>query len=150
MKELIYLLPEVLKNVDSDERLYETLIFALWNRAVGVDLALRSAPVGFRSGVLTIATPSDAWRYQLSGLGSEIIERINTYLAQKAVNEIVFIIDSTFPDKGQGTEDLNNRTGAKKELLLSPISEAETIPDRELRDLFKRTVSRNLDLQKQI
>ncbi len=71
-------------------RLEQASLFNEWPKVVGEALAKKARPVKLERGKLHLHVEESAWRHQLFYMQRELIGKINAYLGEKRVKEIVF------------------------------------------------------------
>ena len=64
----------------------------VWGDVVGEALAEECRPVSERTGVVTIACRSSVWAQELSMMGPELTERLNSALGTTAIAELRFTV----------------------------------------------------------
>jgi predicted nucleic acid-binding Zn ribbon protein len=79
---------EFLQTHHLEEKMAETRIAALWEKAMGSHIARYTTAVAFRKGVLTITLNSPALRQELSYGKKKIADMINQELDQTLVEEV--------------------------------------------------------------
>lgn len=125
------------------------LIYKIWSKAVGHNIAKRARPFKLAGKILYVTTDTSAWMEELKYLKQEIIKKINTDLKSDAVEDIVFRLGRP-PEKNPSNphQPANipkfKRQLTKKELddvdrLVSPIK------DDELRDIVRKAVIRSIN-----
>ena len=65
-------------------------LFATWPKVVSERIAKNAAPVGFRSGVLTVHTATAAWANALSFESAQILGKLRARLPDVTVQRIAF------------------------------------------------------------
>jgi len=69
-----------------------TMIWEIWDRAVGSPIAMNAKPDGFKDGVLSVNVSSSAWIHQLKFLEKEMISNLNKQLENPMISGIRFKI----------------------------------------------------------
>lgn len=77
---------------DSDKEL--TVIWSLWDTAVGKAVAENARPEAFKGKLLLVNVTNSIWLHQLQFLKKEIIAKINDAMGKELVEEIKFKIGS--------------------------------------------------------
>lgn len=86
------LLPATLDALGTGKNLWlEVNVRRAWVRAVGDEIAARTAVVRLRNGSLEVAVAGDAWRTELRYLGTEIARKLNDILGEQVVREVVAV-----------------------------------------------------------
>ena len=86
--ELSTLLPSLFSDKPLGKRLKESVIWRVWDKAVGQPIASKARPSAFRQGILTVAVTSAPWMQQLGFLKQQLIEAVNGALGEEMVTEI--------------------------------------------------------------
>jgi predicted nucleic acid-binding Zn ribbon protein len=60
----------------------------IWEGAAGPAIASSATPTAERGGVLTITCAAAVWAQELDLMASELIEKLNTALAEDAIREL--------------------------------------------------------------
>ncbi len=69
-----------------------TLIWEIWDQAVGAPIAMNAKPDAFKDGVLSVNVSSSAWIHQLKFLEKEMISNLNARLDNALISKIRFKI----------------------------------------------------------
>ncbi|MDD9304205.1 MAG: DUF721 domain-containing protein [Desulfobacter sp.] len=69
-----------------------TLIWDLWDQAVGRPIAMNAKPDAFKDGILSVNVSSSAWIHQLKFLEKEIIANLNKAMDTPLITQIRFKI----------------------------------------------------------
>ena len=69
-----------------------TMIWEVWDEAVGRPIAMNAKPDAFKDGVLSVNVSSSAWIHQLKFLEKEMISNLNTHLDAPLITRIRFKI----------------------------------------------------------
>jgi len=86
--ELSELLPTLFTAKPLGKRLREAVIWRVWDRSVGEQIASKARPAAFREGVLTVVVSSAPWMQQLGFLKRQLIEAVNRNLGEELVRDI--------------------------------------------------------------
>ena len=86
--ELSSLLPTLFTAKPLGKRLREAVIWRVWDRAVGEQIASKARPAAFREGVLTVVVSSAPWMQQLGFFKRQMIEAVNRDLGEELVRDI--------------------------------------------------------------
>ncbi len=146
MRRVTDQLGELLESLNCDPEFYERLLFALWRRALGNELAFRSKPVHYSEGVLKVATANEAWRNQLDQMREEIIRKMNSILRKPLLCRIDLIVDESL-EQCALDKSVEHLEISQVDLIRSLGQEVSAIQDPELRKLFVSVVEKNLVLQ---
>lgn len=71
-------------------RLEQASLFNEWPKVVGAALAKKATPVKLERGKLHLHVENSAWRHQLFYMQRELIGKINAFLGERRVREIIF------------------------------------------------------------
>jgi hypothetical protein len=116
------------------------LVWEVWERALGPDLARRSYPVELRRGRLLVAGPNAAWVQQLSFLREQIRQAVNRALGEELVREVRLRVAEIDPPKPRPPAAppawLDEPVGAP--VLAAIADEVATIADPELREAIRQ------------
>jgi len=140
--------------VASPERLFGkrpaatlALLRAAWPLAVGRELALRTEVLALEGRALRVRVPDARWRKALHRMQREILSRLRAVAGDLAPTQLGFSEGAV-----TGASDVETRQD------LHPVepgpappevaSEAEAIPDPEMRALFLRTAALYLERRK--
>jgi predicted nucleic acid-binding Zn ribbon protein len=88
LDRLSYTLGSMLKARGLGSRLSEYRVFGQWEKAVGPVIARHAQPQAVRGKKLMLVVDSPAWMQQLSLLKPEIMEKVNSTLGKKTINDI--------------------------------------------------------------
>ncbi|MEH0019058.1 MAG: DUF721 domain-containing protein [Desulfobacter sp.] len=69
-----------------------TVIWDIWDTAVGSPIAMNAKPDAFKDGVLSVNVSSSAWIHQLKFLEKEMIANLNKHLDTHLITRIRFKI----------------------------------------------------------
>jgi predicted nucleic acid-binding Zn ribbon protein len=61
---------------------------AIWDDAVGREVAAAARPTAMRAGALTVTCEASVWAQELELMGPALLERLNALLAGTAVTEL--------------------------------------------------------------
>lgn len=130
------LLDEIFRGKPLEKRLREGKIWMVWDAAVGVQIAAKARPAGFRDGVLTVAVSNAPWMQQLNFLKKGLIDKLNATLGEELVREI-YLRAGRSAQPGQAPvrpkKSARPLTAEEQERIDRETSE---ISDPELREAF--------------
>jgi len=135
--ELSALLPTLFADKPLGKRLRESVIWRVWDRSVGQQIASKARPVAFREGTLTVVVSSSPWMQQLGFLKQQMMDALNSALGETMITTIYLKAGITAPT-------LPPRASHRPTRCLTPqeetriAQEATAIPDEELRAAFIR------------
>ncbi len=69
-----------------------TLIWDIWDTAVGSPIAMNAKPAAFKDGILSVNVSSSAWIHQLKFLEKEMILNLNKQMDKCLITQIRFKI----------------------------------------------------------
>lgn len=122
-------------------KLEENVLFKLWPKAVGAQIAAQTQPDGWRAGTLFVKTTSSVWVQQLHFMKEDIRQKINELAGKTPVKEIHFTVGYRPAPKNSE----HNAAGVEKIVLKERdkkmIAECtETLADQELAEIVKRVM----------
>lgn len=127
---------DVLKRIDPEHRMKAFAVWSFWNDAVGVALARRAQPSGYRNGVLFVTVSTHAWMQELQYMKDTLLEHLNGRLGESMIRDIDFVSGAVEP--GPSAEATTPDSTAE-----SPPTRAIALPvidDPELAATFERIV----------
>lgn len=134
--QLSTLLPTLFTDKPLGRRLRESVIWRVWDRAVGAQIASKAHPVSFRDGVLTVAVSSAPWMQQLGFLKRQLIEGVNNAIGEALVTDIYFKagkVATPPPEAPPPARVLRELTQAEHDQI---VREASVLSDDDLRAAF--------------
>ena len=85
------LLPKLMQRLGLRERLHETEVIDAWSKIVGEFIAMHSAPVALREGVLYVRVLQPALHYELEQISKpEILRKLKQRFGAKIIRDIRF------------------------------------------------------------
>ncbi|HET6419891.1 MAG TPA: DUF721 domain-containing protein [Geobacteraceae bacterium] len=142
------LLDEIFRGKPLEKRLMEGKIWVVWDAAVGVQIAAKARPAGFRDGVLTVAVSNAPWMQQLNFLKKGLIDKINAAVGEELVREIYL---------RAGRPERPHREPTPQKKVSRPLTpeereritdETSSLDDEELRQAFASLMARHLSNKK--
>jgi predicted nucleic acid-binding Zn ribbon protein len=73
-------------------------VLAVWNDAVGPQIAAHTRAESLRNGSLTVAVPEATWRQELTWQKEDLIRRLNAAVKRDIVRDIYFVAVSRRKD----------------------------------------------------
>ena len=87
------LIPQVMKGLGLEKRLYESQVFFQWAHIVGTDIASHAHPVSLKKGLLIIAVDHPIWLQELSRYHKPmLLQKIHSAIGKQAVRDLIFRI----------------------------------------------------------
>ncbi len=148
LDRLSYTLGSMLKARGLGSRLSEYRIFGQWEKAVGLAIARHAQPQAVRGKKLTLIVDSPAWMQQLSLLKPEIIEKVNSTLGKKTINDITLRIGEV-ESRAELPEETPERTvlsQAEREKIKEHV---RGIGDPDIREAVSRVIEKDFLSRKQ-
>ncbi len=148
LDRLSYTLGSMLKARGLGSRLSEYRIFGQWEKAVGPAIARHAQPQAVRGKKLTLIVDSPAWMQQLSLLKPEIIEKVNSTLGKKTINDISLRIGEV-ESPAEPPEETPVRTvlsQAEREKIKEHV---RGISDPDIREAISRVIEKDFLSRKQ-
>jgi hypothetical protein len=87
-------------------------VASIWPEAVGAEVASNARPVQFKNGRLAVSVSSPVWAQTLQFMAEAIASRLNEYLGERAVTQVVF--------RHAGWEENPPRRSAEQAARLDP------------------------------
>lgn len=148
LDRLSYTLGSMLKARGLRGRLSEYRVFGLWEKAVGPVIARHAQPQAVRGKKLTLVVDSPAWMQQLSLLKPEIMEKVNSTLGKKTINDITLRLgevesQAAPPEEPPVRSVLNQEEREKIEDYVRGISDPDT------REAVRRVIEKDFLSRKQ-
>jgi predicted nucleic acid-binding Zn ribbon protein len=85
------LLPKLMQRLGLRERLHETEVIDAWSKIVGEFIAIHSAPVALRDGILYVRVLQPALHYELEQISKiEILRKLKKRFGGKTIRDIRF------------------------------------------------------------
>jgi hypothetical protein len=155
MRDVFSSLPGALRGFSDKGKAREAIVFAAWNRAVGIGLGEHTSPVGLEGKRLTVAVSSDTWKKHVGDLADQILFKLNGALGSSMVSYIEFTVDARYvrkqnkPPVRSKSEDEDEWKSLVREELTSDLKTAATdIEDEALRQLFLNASTSSLARQR--
>jgi hypothetical protein len=112
------------RRFDAPDQAAAHRIWGLWPDVVGIPIARRAQPSGFRNHVLFVAVATHGWMQELRFMTTDIRERLNTHLGGPVIREILFAVGRVAPP---APDELPTRAlppDAHPVTVLPPIADA--------------------------
>ena len=90
MEQLFGSIQAVVKNLEPNEKVSESVVFAAWKQAAGESLSARASAVEVRDRRLVVTVEDDTWRKSLEGLAPQLLAKMNSLLGPGALSFIEF------------------------------------------------------------
>jgi predicted nucleic acid-binding Zn ribbon protein len=85
------LLPKLMQRLGLRERLHETEVIDAWSKIVGEFIAMHSAPVALRDGILYVRVLQPALHFELDQVSKiEILRKLKRRFGSKTIRDIRF------------------------------------------------------------
>ena len=85
------LLPKLMQRLGLRERLHETEVIEAWSKIVGEFIAMHSAPVALRDGILYVRVLQPALHYELEQVSKiDILRKLKKRFGSKTIRDIRF------------------------------------------------------------
>ena len=121
---------------------------AVWEQAVGPQIASQSRPEYLRKETLAVKVASSVWMHQLHFLKEEIIGKVNASMGSPVVKDIRFTIGPFPPLSGESKEASVPlfQPGPLKERDKKMVAAClESLPDEELREIIRRVMTKEIN-----
>ena len=135
-------LGRMLKARGLESRLSEYRVLGQWEKAVGAVIARHARPQSVRGRKLTLVVDSPAWMQQLSLLKPEIMEKVNSTLGKKTINDITLRIGEV-ESREQPTEEplVNNVLNQDEREKIKDY--VRGISDPDIREAISRVIEKD-------
>ncbi|OPY12220.1 MAG: hypothetical protein A4E69_02343 [Syntrophus sp. PtaB.Bin138] len=149
MEPLGPVLQKALKRRHVPFDLEEKRILALWDQAVGPQIAAQTRPSRIRARTLFVAVSTSVWMQQLHFLKENIIRQFNSLAQKEEIRNIFFSLGrvdarpatSSAPPPSSASEA--SRSLKKRDLQM--IADCtKHIADEELREIVKRVMTKEI------
>ena len=145
MRDLLKLLPIVLRKAGDYEEVREKAVFAAWIGAVGPQLRQVSSPLKFERKTLIVAVTTTDWQVQLRRIKGQVLFKLNSLLGSPTVTTLEFVVNPSMirpvPQHLSQSVDFV----APEAFARSLADNADAIADPEIRDAFLRAAGKCLD-----
>jgi predicted nucleic acid-binding Zn ribbon protein len=85
------LLPKLMQRLGLRERLHETEVIEAWSKIVGQFIAMHSAPVALREGILYVRVLQPALHYELEQVSKiDILRKLKKRFGGKTIRDLRF------------------------------------------------------------
>jgi predicted nucleic acid-binding Zn ribbon protein len=85
------LVPKLMQRLGLRERLHETEVIDAWGKIVGEFIAMHSAPVALREGVLYVRVLQPALHYELEQISkSEVLRKLKQRFGGRTIRDVRF------------------------------------------------------------
>jgi predicted nucleic acid-binding Zn ribbon protein len=85
------LLPKLMQRLGLHERLHETEVIEAWSKIVGEFIAMHSAPVALREGILYVRVLQPALHYELEQISKiDILRKLKKRFGGKTIRDVRF------------------------------------------------------------
>ncbi|MEW6685540.1 MAG: DUF721 domain-containing protein [Candidatus Edwardsbacteria bacterium] len=86
------ILKRVISDLGIEKKLKEEEAILQWPEVVGPLIAGKTLPFRVERGKLFVKVSSSVWMQQLIFLRPQIVEKLNTKIGKKAIEEIIFLV----------------------------------------------------------
>lgn len=139
------LLAAVFHGTPTEKRLKEGKIWMVWESAVGLQIAERAKPVGFRDGTLTVAVSSAPWMQQLTFLKKGIMEKLNAQLGEELIRDIYLKAGKIEPGKLEAQSARRSPRPLSAKDMQKIAEQTDPITDPELRKTIETLLKKHLE-----
>ena len=144
MKDLLALLPVLLRKVEDSAEARQQAAFTAWAASVGKPLRASTSAVKLEGKTLIIAVRDSTWKSQLSRMTGQVIFRLNSLLELPLVTRIEFVVNPRLIEESHQEAPPVRFKSPERQAV--PLREkASLIPDPETRDAFLRAAGKCLD-----
>lgn len=147
LQRIDHILLSMLKHRQIPLKIEDRNLRDTWDRAVGSRIAGQTRPDTIKRSVLHIKVANSAWMQQLHFIKQEILEKFNRLHQQEPVRDIFFSIGeipiaNVPPKKASVVAGEASALKARDRKMIE--STLSTIADPELREILKRTMTREI------
>ena len=107
MKTFNEILPQTLKNIGLKKRYNNEYVILHWREIVGPDIYFHTRASMIYHGVLTVKVSNSSWAHHLMTIKQEIINKINSFIGEKVINDIKF--QAGYLKNDQNQENTNEK-----------------------------------------
>jgi hypothetical protein len=133
-------LQECLHTLGWEGKMQEMEILKRWEEAVGPQIARRTSPSHVKDHRLTVIVDSSVWAQQLALMKRELLTRFDLLLGKGVIRDLYLVTGKVeSPPEPEEPEEVP-RLPIDEETRLKIEEEASRIPDRDLREAFRRTL----------
>lgn len=136
-----FVLENTLRALEIDSHLKTYSIFGAWKEIVGESISLHTQPRSIRNRILFIDVSHSTWMQQLQFLKATLLEKINAFLGEQALQDIRFKLGKISPPGSPSSktnvlqkENLDELTLMRIENLLQKVDDEEV--KKGLRDIL--------------
>lgn len=141
----------VLKRKGMASKIEENILFKLWPKAVGPQIASKTKPDAFKNGILFVKTVSSVWVQQLHFVKQDILDKFNQLSGKQTVKEIRFLVGhGMVGEKAQHNISPSKKTVLKKRDQDMIAACTDSLADQELADVLKRVMHLEISRRRQM
>ena len=148
-KPIRSILEQTLKSLEIDGPIKTHSIFFNWKEIVGEAIALQSQPHLIRNRILFLDVSHPTWMQQLQFLKTTLLEKVNAYLGEPAIQDIRFRvgqISQPQPPSPQ-TPSWENET-LDRETLKQIEAQLQKVVDDETRKIMRDVLIKGAKLER--
>lgn len=143
------ILSKTLNKLGIDEKIREKRVLDLWSEINGSEIIKHTEAKYINQGVLFVAVDSPVWAHQLVFMKREFINKINSKIGKKTVEDIRFQSGKVFISKPKEKEDIDYKSIELDDLEVQEISDiANCISDSELKQKFSNLLEAETKIKK--
>lgn len=141
----------VLKRKGMASKIEENILFKLWPKAVGPQIASKTKPDSLKNGILFVKTVSSVWVQQLHFVKQDILAKFNQLSGKQTIKEIRFLVGHRMPGE---TAD-HAVSPSKKSVLRKRDKDmiaacTDSLVDLELAEVLKRVMQLEISRRRQM
>jgi len=133
-------LQERLHALGWEGKMEEMQILKRWEEAVGPQIARRTSPSHVKDHRLTVIVDSSVWAQQLALMKKELLTRFDLLLGKGVIRDLYLVTGKVESPPAPEEPEEVQRLPLDDETRLKIEEEASRIPDRDLREAFRRTL----------
>ncbi len=141
----------VLKKRGMASKIEENILFKLWPKAVGPQIASKTKPDSFKNGILFVKTVSSVWVQQLHFVKQDILDKFNQLSGKQTIKEIRFLVGHRMV-----AETAEHAVSPSKKSLLKKRDKdmiatcTDSLTDQELAEVLKRVMHLEISRRRQM
>ena len=144
MKDLLALLPVLLRKVEDSAEARQQAAFTAWAACVGKQLREATSAVKLEGKTLIIAVRDSIWKKQLNRMTGQVLFKLNSVLEAPLVTRLEFVVNPKLIEQSHPQVPAPGFKAPERQA--SPLRErADRIPNAEMRDAFLRAAGKCLD-----
>lgn len=122
-------------------KIEENILFKLWPKAVGSQIASKTQPESFKNGILFVKTVSSVWVQQLHFVKQDILDKLTQLSGKPPVKEVRFLVGHRMDgETAEHAVSPSKKSVLKKRDKDMIAACTDSLADQELADVLKRVM----------